>query len=1086
MKKLLFMLLFASGVLCTKAQIEITGSVSDQNKSPIPNASIREKGTKNGTSADANGTFSISVKPTAKLLISAIGFEVKEVDAADNLIVALIAESRNLTEVVVTGTGVATSKKKLGISVESITADKLPPAPTASIDQALVGKIPGAQISSVDGTPGAKTNILLRGINTVQGGTKPMILYDGVELAATDISALDLSNIERVEVVQGAAAASIYGAQGANGVVQLFSKKGRSGKTQIDFSTSFASSTLINSGGLAKARFHSFKTDASNNIVNNAGQVIQLSPTGTYDGVTWAFPAGNYVSAMGNPNNIANKAYDQNLKYYDHFKQVFRSAPATNNTLNIAGGGEKSDFAITMSNLHQQSNIRGNGSVNRTNLTVNVGIELFKGLKIRSLTQAVYTKNTLNPFYGTARNNVYNILNVSPFYDFNQRMDDGFYPIRYTTGTVSVNGFNPFYYYDYSSANNKTVDLVQNLQLNYKVNRFVELDAKYGINYQRNDVNELYKNQTGNASSNRWLTGGLNTGWAGRFNQQDNTGEIANFDFSTTAQNFLASAFLRTDFEKDFHIKLPITTSTQVSFDYRKTYYTQYISYGLSLPTYPVYNLNQAAVQGVASAAQLAAAGFLFSGDYKQTFVTYGYLLNQKFDFGDYGGISAGFRTDYSSAFGKGAKPFTFPRGDAYFRLSSFDFWKNGGIGNTVTEWRVRAAYGEAGIQPGAYDRQITLPSAIVGDITSFSSQYTKSNPDVRVERTKELEIGTDLTVKAFKGNWLPRANFSFTYWKRNSDDVIYTVNLPPTQGADAILDNTIFMSAHGLQASLNLNLYNSKNVNWDFTTNFSKQTSQIDKINGPDVVLTTTAGSTNLVLTAGQKVGQMFGLKAFTSLDERRKDGTPYIEKADYGKYEMVNGYVVDTATKGIQFTNDFYAFGDPNPKFNMAFINSITFKDYLTFGFQVDWIYGSHLYNQTKEWMYRDGVHADYDEPVTINGRTAAYTAFYRSAYADFFGQQNGARNTTKDYFYEDASFARLRNVSIAFDAAKFFKIKGIRKLQLIVTGRNLITITNYTGFDPEINSGVGNNSAWERGIDHNSVPNLKTYQVGLNVGF
>ena len=156
------------------------------------------------------------------------------------------------------------------------------------------------------------------------------------------------------------------------------------------------------------------------------------------------------------------------------------------------------------------------------------------------------------------------------------------------------------------------------------------------------------------------------------------------------------------------------------------------------------------------------------------------------------------------------------------------------------------------------------------------------------------------------------------------------------------------------------------------------------------------------------------------------------------------------------------------------------------MSFGFQVDWIYGSHLYNQTKEWMYRDGVHADYDEPVTINGRTAAYTAFYRSAYADFFGQQNGARNTTKDYFYEDASFARLRNVSIAFDAAKFFKIKGIRKLQFIVTGRNLITITNYTGFDPEINSGVGNNSAWERGIDHNSVHNLKTYQVGLNVGF
>ncbi|MFT3681481.1 MAG: SusC/RagA family TonB-linked outer membrane protein [Ferruginibacter sp.] len=1086
MKKFLLMLMLASVTVITQAQVKVNGKISGANNAPLAGASVTEKGTSNGTSADASGSFSIDVKTGAKLIITAVGYETKEVNASGNLSITLSAESRSLTEVVVTGTGVATTRKKLGIAVESISADKLPQAPTASIDQALIGKIPGAQISTVDGSPGAKTNILLRGINTIQGGTKPMILYDGVELAATDISQLDLSNIERVEVVQGAAAATIYGAQGANGVIQLFSKKGKNGKVQIDISTSYASSTLINSGHLTKAKLHSFKTDANGNVVDNSGQIIQLSPTGTYDGVTWQFPAGSYVSAMGNPGNVSNKPYDKNLKYYDHFKQLFTNAPTTNNTLNISGGGEKSDFAITISNLNQKSNIRNNGSVNRTNLTVNVGTEIFKGLRIRSLTQGIYTKNTLNPFYSFGRNNMYNMLNVSPFYDLNQRAEDGNFPYRLTTGTVSVNGFNPFYDFQYSSSNNKTVDFVQNLQLNYKVNRFVELDAKYGINYQRNDVNELYMNQTVNASSERWLSGGLNTGWAGRFNQQDNTGEIANFNYTTTTQNFLGSAFIRTDFQKDFHLNLPITTSTQLAYDYRKTYYTQYVTYGFGLPTYPVYNLNQAAVQGVASKDQMATAGFLNSGDYRQTFVTYGYLLNQKFDIGDYGGFSAGFRTDYSSAFGKGAKPFTFPRGDAYIRPSSFNFWKNSTISNAITEWKIRAAYGEAGIQPGAYDRQITLPSAIVGNITSFNAQYIKSNPDIKVERTKELEIGTDIFFKGGSGSWLPRANFSFTYWKRNSDDVIYTVNLPPSEGADAILDNTIFMSAKGIQASLNLGVFSSKNFSWDFTTNFSKQTSKIDRINGPDVVLTTTAGNSNLVLTAGQKVGQMFGLKAFTSLDQRRKDGSAYIDKADYGKYELVNGYVVDTATKSIQFTNEFYAFGDPNPKFNMSFINSFTYKDFLTVGFQVDWVYGSHLYNQTKEWMYRDGVHGDFDKPVTINGTTAAYVAYYRSAYADFFGVQNGARNTTKDYFYESASFARLRNVSIAFDAAKFIKIKGFRKLQLVLTGRNLVTITNYTGFDPESNSALNNNSAWERGIDHNSIPNLKTYQIGLNVGF
>ena len=133
----------------------------------------------------------------------------------------------------------------------------------------------------------------------------------------------------------------------------------------------------------------------------------------------------------------------------------------------------------------------------------------------------------------------------------------------------------------------------------------------------------------------------------------------------------------------------------------------------------------------------------------------------------------------------------------------------------------------------------------------------------------------------------------------------------------------------------------------------------------------------------------------------------------------------------------------------------------------------------------MYRDGIHADYQRPVTINGETGAYASYYQSAYSDYFGSINGARNGTKDYFYEDASFLRLRNVSVGFDFAKFSKLRGISKLQLVLTGRNILTITKYTGFDPEVSSGL-TNSAFERGVDHNSMPNIKSYQVGLNVGF
>jgi hypothetical protein len=166
------------------------------------------------------------------------------------------------------------------------------------------------------------------------------------------------------------------------------------------------------------------------------------------------------------------------------------------------------------------------------------------------------------------------------------------------------------------------------------------------------------------------------------------------------------------------------------------------------------------------------------------------------------------------------------------------------------------------------------------------------------------------------------------------------------------------------------------------------------------------------------------------------------------------------------------------------MSLTNTFTFFGLATFSFQFDWVNGSHLYNQTKEWMYRDGISGDYTVPVNIAGTNAAYEAYYRSAYADFFGAQNGARNSTKDYFYEDASFLRLRNVSAAIDLAKVIKGKLFNRVQLILSGRNVWTLTKYSGFDPEISSG-SQGSAFDRGVDHSSIPNARTYSVGLNIG-
>jgi len=1093
MKRILLM-----GILCVCScpamlwaqDRQVTGIVtSADDESPLPGVNILVSGSSVGTTTSIDGTYRISVPEKGKLIFSFVGMISQQIQLGNaNVIdVKLESDARILSEVVVTGSGVATTKAKLGIAVESISAKNLPQAPTASIDQALIGKIPGAQISSVSGNPGDPVNIVLRGINTVQGGTKPLIMVDGIQIASTDINALDLSNVDRIEVVQGAASASIYGAQGANGVIQIFTKKGKKGAISVNYSTSYSANTFLNTGNVHKAKLHPYLTDANNNIVDSKGNILDYNEVGSIEGISYTY-GGAARLALLNSQNVADKPYNANLKYYDHFKQVFKTGSTFNNSLSISGGSDKSDFSIAAANNHTVSPVMKNGSVDRSNLSANLGVELFKGFKIRSNTQLVYTKNDLVPGLGGAggydygkgnslgsNGGVFSFLNTSPFFDLTRKMADGNYPGYQTADFLSINAGNPYYRQQYASGIDHKIDVIQNFNANYTVNKFLELDAKYGVNYRTENARWTYKNQSQNLNSIYYDN--FVSNFAPDFN-----GEINDWQYSTTFQNFLATAYIRTDFEKDFNIKLPIQTSTQISFDYRNKMYKEYDTYGLGLSLSPPINISSTSTQGVASYNSTVG----HNGDYKEPFVTYGYLINQKIDFGDYGGITAGFRSDWSSAFGGGAKPFTFPHFDGH--ILPLALLKNSVIDNIIPYFKLRAAYGEAGIQPAAFDRYPVLGQQNLGDALVYTIPTATKNADLQVEVSKETEIGTDFTISANGSSpWLNSINGSFTYWKRKSANVIYTVSVAPSNGSTGQLTNAIDMSSNGVQFSLTLPVYNSKNFKWEFTTNFGHQISKIDAVaGGADIILTSNAGSTSLVLTGGQQIGQIYGYKALSSLDFTRKNGVRYIDEASVGNYEMVDGRVVRKSDYQIQFTDETYALANPNPKFNASFINSFTIKDFLSVGFQFDWVYKSHLYNQTKEWMYRDGIHGDFEKPVTINGKTGAFSSYYGSAYYALWGSPSGAgNNATKDYFLEDASFMRLRNVSVGFDLAKLVKIPRISKCQLVFTGRNILTFTNYTGYDPEISSGSVN-SSFDRGVDHSTLPNTKSYQVGLNIGF
>ena len=1038
-----------------KAQpIRVTGTItSESTGDPMVGVTIVLEGTSTGVLSDANGKFAIEVPGgEAYLLVSFVGYIAQRipVDGGKELNVVLKEDTKTLGEVVVTGVGVSTSTKKLAISVEAVTSDKLPQASTASVDQVLVGKIAGAQISSINGTPGSNVNILLRGINSVNGGTLPMIMMDGVQVSATNLNSLDLSTVERVEVVQGAASATIYGAQGANGVIQLFTKKGaKNGKVSIDISSSVANSSYLNIGGLRKAKLHGFNTDAQNNVIDGDGNPLVFSPVAGYE--------NNLIWLSTDPTTQTNKPYNANLKYYDHYKMFFQDATSLNNSVSVSGGHDKIDMAFTLSNNHQESNLKNNGYLDRTNLITNIGADLAKNLKFRSITQIILTKNTMN---GDA---VIGEINMSrPFADYSFTDEDGNHIIYFGNAVGNIGG-NAFYDQQYRRINDQKTDIIQTFDLSYKPFKFLDLDAKYGINYQKQDNKLSFLDQSQNKSAQYY---GF---WLASQNYDDATGEFLKDLGTTKFQNLLATATLHLDFQRDFSLKIPINSTTQVGYDYRNNDFNFFEVSGIGLPTYTPYTGADAKSYRVLS-------------DYTTLFTTFGYLVTQKFDYGDFGGISAGFRSDYSSAFGAGSKPFTFPRGDAYLRLSSFNFWHNGQLGKIIPEFKLRSAYGQAGIQPGAYDRYITLnPTQFAGKV-DFTTPITSTNPRLDVEVSKEFEAGSDMTFNLLKGDWLNRIDFSISVWKRTTDNSIWPLDVAPSTGLGGVLNNSFGLKSNGVQASLNIAVLTNRNFSWNFMTNFGKQSSEITSVkNGESIPVRSSTGSAGYVLEPGYKIGQLFGYLGLHDVKAINPGtGEPFIPTAEQASYEVAsNGWVVNSATKLPYFTPDKYSFGDPNPKFNMSFINDFTYKDFINLSMQWDWINGSHLYNQTKEWMYRDGIHSDLEKEITINGETGAWSAFYRGCYAEV------ERNGTKSIFYENASFLRLRNLVIAFDFARAFDMKSVRRLQLVLTGRNLITVTNYTGMDPEISSGPAN-SSFDRGVDSHSMPNLRTYQVGINIGF
>ncbi len=774
-------LLFSALLLCLgmyAQSIKVQGRVTDEQGAAVPAATISTRDSKKAIGITGNdGTFSITVPSGEVLMITAVGFLPAETIAQPTVTVSLKTDVNTLTDVVVTGVGAATSKRKVAIDVASVSAKDFAKSATTSIEQALSGQIAGAQITQTSGQPGAAFNIILRGVNSL-GSTTPLILVDGVE--TRDLTSLDPANVDHIEVVKGAAGGTLYGAQGANGVIQIFTKKGSlDSRLSINASSKVSvDNALIGNDILAK--YHHYVTDGSGNILDASGNVISRDATGA-----WNDPA--VPDPTTNPDLTNDQTFG--LPTYDHFEQAFRQALTTTNTISLSGGGKSTDYLMTASRLDQQDVF--SNKFTRNNFSVNLGFHPFKGFTLRSISQVIVgSENLLN-------GNRFAVINAYPWVDLNWRDSTGHRAIKTSNSSNQNNSLSE---QEWHQRSNNSVQIVQNINANYKFARFVELDFKYGINYSTTDGRNYFLNQSAALQPS--------VHWG-----PDREGSITNSYGRDTYQNALSSLFFRTDFQKDFHLNIPVRTTTQVSYDWRSDNYRSYYAQGIQLPIYPPANINVAQVKN--------------DGDYYSAFTTFGVLINQTFDIGNIAGISGGFRSDYSSEFGAGSKPFTFPRGTVYFRPSEL-FARHA----VLVDWKLRGAYGEAGIQPDRYQRQVTLGVNTLGSGVALSLPTVASNANLRVQVSKELEVGTDATFNLSKnGDWLHRVNLNATYWKRKSSDIIQNADVAASSGFNNRVDNLTTISSRGVDIALDATMYSTKNITWNMAVRWGTTKSVVDKI---------------------------------------------------------------------------------------------------------------------------------------------------------------------------------------------------------------------------------------------------------------
>lgn len=1015
------------------------------DNSPIPGVNIVVKGTTTGTTTDINGDFSIRVNPEDILVFSFIGYQAEEIEVGSRsqINVSLVEEITALSEIVVIGYG-SIDRANITTSISSIDQEKLRNIPVAGIDQAIQGRLAGVTVSNNGGQPGGGVSVRIRGITSVNGN-EPLYVIDGVPVSAerstldqnflgggngqttqSVLATLNPSDIESIEVLKDASAQAIYGSRAANGVVLVTTRKGKPGEGKITYDAYYGTQVIPKKLSVMNLQENAiYLNDIIAEINEVTGGNREINPE------------------LADPSVLGHGT--------DWQDEIYQRGSMQSHVLSFSGGKEKSNYFFSLGAYDHKGVLIGTDFKRYTirgNIESNLKDWLTTGFSVNA-SRSNQRIGLSDAFDAVTSVVLYNSP-LAPVRDVN-----GDYVGQIQIGNELVgNASNPVAmakFRDVRSINTRAFGAL-----------YAEVEFMEGLSL-RNELNY-------------------------DFNLADNKAYQPLVTNEALDVNIITPSKLREERNQSIFYAIKNYLSYKKSFGKHNVYVTlgheaQYNKWDYIQANRENLTLNLpslAAGQGGNDSNEGIGAG---AGEWGME--SYFGRLNYSFD--DRYAISATLRADGSSSFGPNNRWGYFPAASAAWTITNESFASDIGFLNYLKLRIGAGSVGNQNISANSYTANVNLVTT--SPFGNGSRLANVANPNLSWESVITYNAGLDATL-------FERVDLTLDVYKKITSDMLLPTQLGTFSGLgtqwndiQTPIANDGQMTNTGIDIGITSTNIEKGNFVWNTSLVFSHYKNKLDFLNTDEAAIEgdfNEYGTTTLVaLTkAGYPVGSFYGYVTdglYTTEEELNSLETGL----DVGPDGLWLGDIKfkDLDGDGDIDDEDVTIIGDPNPDFTLGLTNTLSYRNFdlsiFVFG-----SFGADIFNYTRRQT--EGLNTLYSNQLTTV--LDRYTEENTEATIPRYNQWHDNNRRISDRYIEDGTYVRIQNVQLGYRIPSSItnKVK-ISSLKLYVSAQNLVTFTDYSGYDPEL--GVISDTV-EDGIlinvDNGRYPVPKTFTVGLNVEF